>query len=299
VDEWIHTLRNRLNRQFPALGIPGGTFAFRPTYDIDIPWCYQHKDRLIQWGGIGKDLLNGRWARLSERRKVLAGSLADPFDNFDWMDEANLGQPWQPVYFFPLSHRRTLYDKNPSPGKEAYRELIRRHDTLYPVGIHPSFYSTHHPGQVQKEIHELAALLDRPVTLNRFHYVRFRLPEDYRLLLKNRISTDYSMGYGERNGFRASYSRPFRWYDLQKEEETPLTVVPFCCMDATGYSRWGDEQEKALAEIDGYLRTLRTVQGQLCVIWHNNSLGETPHWIGWRRLYGELLQKVKNTAPTL
>lgn len=293
VDEWIRALRGRLNSRFPLEGIPEGYFSFAPTYDIDAPWCYRHKDGLTQLGGLGRDILKGRWGRLSERSRVLSGRLPDPFDNFEWMDGVNLDQPWGPIYFFPLAAARTRYDKNPLPGNEAYRELIRRHDTLYPVGIHPSFYSTTRTGLLQKEVASLAAILDRPVTLNRFHYIRFRLPGDYRLLLDCGITTDYSMGYGEVNGFRASYCRPFRWYDLQREAETALTVVPFCYMEATGYSRWGTDRENALTEIDGYLRSLRAVRGQMSVIWHNNSLNNLPHWIGWRSLYGELLQKVK------
>jgi hypothetical protein len=299
VDEWIHALGERLRRRFSLPGAPGAAFTFCPTYDIDIPWCYLHKGLPANLLGMGRDILTGRWGRLSERRKVLGRQLPDPFDNFDWMDNVNLDQPWAPIYFFPLASGRSAYDKNPSPAKKAYRELIRRHDTLYPVGIHPSFYSTTRPGLVQKETDELASILERPVTLNRFHYIRFRLPEDYRLLLAGGIRADYSMGYGGVNGFRASYSRPFRWYDLQKEVETSLEVVPYCYMEASGYRRWGQRQEEALAEIDQYLRRTRAVGGQMTVIWHNNSLSDIPRWIGWRRLYAALLQKAKTPCPTL
>ena len=316
LDEWFQALGARLQsqgqipgqaetpRQAPrqSSGMPSAQgmapgFTFCPTYDIDIPWCYRHKGRLRTLGGIARDLLKGRWARLSERRKVLTGRLPDPFENYAWMDQANLDQPWQPTYFFPVASRRGPYDKNPSPDKGVYKELIRRHDALYPVGIHPSFLSTTEPGMLQEELQTLASILDRPVNLNRFHYIRFRLPRDYRLLLEYGITMDYSMGYGEVNGFRASYSRPFRWYDLAWEEETTLTVVPYCYMEASANQRWRNRREDVRAEMDYYLRTLRAVNGQMTVIWHNNTLGREPHWTDWRDLYGELLQKVKIAAP--
>lgn len=278
VDEWIVALGR-------ALGLPvaAGARLFA-SYDVDQPWCYKHKSWLTR---------SGRWM---EQWRVLSGRARDPFDNFHWMDSVNAFLPEAPVYFFPLSARRTAYDKNPSPGLPAYQELIRAHSARYPVGIHPSFYSAA-SDWLASEIEVLNRITGLPVTISRFHYIHFRLPSDYRLLLELGIRADYSMGYGERNGFRASYSRPFPWYDLLRETETSLQVIPFCWMEATSYHVSKLSAEAALAELLSYKAALDRVGGRFTPIWHNNSLGLDPRWIGWRKVYYDFLKAFVPTLP--
>jgi hypothetical protein len=211
-----------------------------------------------------------------------------------------------PVYFFPLAARHTRFDKNPSPGNGAYQQLIEEHSRRYPVGIHPSYYTADKPELLGEETALLSRITGLPVTVSRYHYIRFRLPEGYRRLLEAGIRADYSMGYGERNGFRASYSRPFPWYDLEKETETALQVVPFCWMDATAHrdglagqeatvhrdglaGQEATAQGGALSDLAGYVQRLRACGGRLTTIWHNSSLGEVPRWIGWRNVYLDFL----------
>lgn len=283
VDEWIDALGRVL-----GLAVPTGARLFA-TYDIDQPWCYKHKSLVL--------LSSLRSGRLGESWKVLYGRARDPFDNFHWMDSVNGFLPEAPIYFFPLSSKRTAFDKNPPPGLGEFQELIRSHSKRYPVGIHPSFYSRDTDGLLASEIDMLKRITDLPVTINRFHYIRFRLPSDYRLLLSVGIRADYSMGYGERNGFRASYSRPFPWYDLLRENETSLQVVPFCWMEATSYHVLGLSAEGALAELLAYKASLDAVGGRFTPIWHNNSLGVDARWIGWRKVYYDFLKTFVPTLP--
>jgi hypothetical protein len=290
VDEWIHKLG-------ASLGLEGGPFRFSATYDIDQPWCYQNKGLKINLLSAAKALALGRWSRLQEQRAVLTGRKRDPFDNFDWMDQANQALPDAPVYFFPLAASRNAFDKNPPPGNPAYQALIRAHGRRYPLGIHPSFHTTTTPSLLSEEMAVLARITGLPVTISRYHYIRFRLPEGYRLLLANGIRADYSMGYGECNGFRAAYSRPFPWYDLEKETETALQVVPFCWMEATSFHMRHQDRDAALAELEGYGQTLQALGGRLTTIWHNSSLNETPRWIGWRSLYRVFLTHIVPTLP--
>ncbi|TDX01658.1 polysaccharide deacetylase family protein [Dinghuibacter silviterrae] len=317
VDEWIAALAAELHLG----GTPAGAAAsgagavnggvgraatsagpagsgFFATYDIDQPWCYQNKGLTKNCLSAGKALTGGRWTQLREQAEVLSGKRRDPFDNFSWMDRVNEALPETPVYFFPLSAKRTVYDKNPSPGNGAYQELIRAHAGRYPVGVHPSFHASDTPGLLASECAVLNRITGLPVTVSRFHYIRFRLPQGYRLLLEGGIRADYSMGYGERNGFRASYSRPFPWYDLEKETTTALQVVPFCWMEATSFHNSGLSREAALAELQGYKRAVDLVGGRMTVIWHNNSLGEEARWIGWREVYKDFLKPFVPTLPS-
>jgi hypothetical protein len=46
--------------------------------------------------------------------------------------------------------------------------------------------------------------------------------------LDQEIVEDYTMGYPDIPGFRASTSTPFLFYDLDYEIQTPLMIYPFC-----------------------------------------------------------------------
>lgn len=292
IDEWLHRLEKVLGEP-KAANDHSERLRFAPTYDIDLPWCYQHKPLWLNLAYAAVYFLQGRWKRLVELYKVKTGHIPDPFDNFYWLDqvhtamEKSIGSPSRetPVYFFPVASRHNRYDQNPKPSLAAYQELIQRHAAKYPIGIHPSFYSSTQPGLLAAEIGLLSRITGLPITLSRYHYIRFRLPEGYRQLIAGGIRTDYSMGYGEQNGFRASYSRPFLWYDLEKETETSLRVVPFCFMEATSYYQKEQDAQTTLAEMDRYSEMIRLTGGRMTTIWHNSSLSENPRWIGWRKLY--------------
>jgi hypothetical protein len=266
---------------------------FAPTYDIDLPWCYQHKPLWVKLAYAVMYFLQGRWKRLVELYRVNMGQVPDPFDNFYWLDqvhaalETSVGSLSResPVYFFPVAASHNRYDQNPKPSQAAYQELIQRHAAKYPIGIHPSFYSSSQPGLLAAEIGLLSRITGLPITISRYHYIHFRLPQGYRLLIDNGIRADYSMGYGEQNGFRASYSRPFGWYDLEKEMETPLKVVPFCFMEATSYYQKEQDGPATLQEMERYSEAIRKTGGRMTTIWHNSSLNENPRWIGWRKVY--------------
>ena len=82
----------------------------------------------------------------------------------------------------------------------------------------------------------MESIIDRKVVHSRQHYIRFSLPDTYRQLINHGILNEFSMGYGSINGFRASIASPFYWYDLSREEKTPLLVYPFCFMDANAFT---------------------------------------------------------------
>jgi hypothetical protein len=101
------------------------------------------------------------------------------------------------------------------------------------------------------------------------------------------------MGYGTINGFRASVSRPFPWYDLSGERETNLMVHPFCFMDATAYHEHGLSPDDAFSQLESYLNVIRNAGGCLTTIFHNSMLGTDPMYDGWYEIYVRFLHQVE------
>src|SRR5690606_26090271 len=111
----------------------------------------------------------------------------------------------------------------------AMQGLIRR---LKNVGIHPSYFSSSDESLIASEKSLLEKITSTNIASSRQHYLKFELPNTFRALINAGITDEYSMGFGTINGFRASTSHSFLWYDLAEEQTTVLRIHPFCYMDA-------------------------------------------------------------------
>lgn len=279
VNEWFSALRARLkvtcNRPF----------TFLPTYDIDIAWSYRHKGFKRNAGGLIRDLLKGQAGRIRERLAVLRGKRQDPFDCYGWLNKLHEDYGLKPYYFFLLAEKAGKLDKNIAPDNEALKALIADHAIRYPVGIHPSWQSGDTPALLAKEIQRLHEVTGQPVQASRQHYIRFSLPDTFRILTSNGIRFDFSMGYGTINGFRASVCTPYYWYDLSREATTELMLFPFCFMDANSFYEQREDAAAALAEMKRLLAVVKKEKGVCSMIWHNTFLGTDPLYKGWREVY--------------
>lgn len=268
------------------------SFSFVPTYDIDMAWAYLNKGFLRNLGGMLKSIGSGKWQQTEKRVQVLRGMRPDPFDVYEWLDTLHLKYALKPYYFFLLAQQNSEYDKNIRPSNSKMQSLVSYHASGYRIGIHPSWQSRNKIALLKREIETLADISGLPVINNRFHYIAFNLPLDYRKLIGHGIDSDFSMGYGTINGFRASVSIPFPWYDLERETETSLLVHPYCWMDANSYYEQLYTPAQAFAELKSYHDVVKSVKGQLMTISHNNFLSDEPGFAGWKEVYEIFLDQV-------
>jgi len=293
VNIWAKDLIDAIKKKFPTAEYQYkaqySKFRFKPTYDIDIAYSYKYKGLLRNIGGFFR-------SPSLERIKVLLGLQKDPFDSYTWLHEMHQQNKLQPVYFFLLAEKNSLYDKNISPDKSAMWQLIKRHAKKYAVGIHPSWQSGDDPSLLKKEKEYLAEVIEKEVTTSRQHYIRFNLPEGYQRLIDAGITDDHSMAYGSINGFRASVASSFFWYDLQREQQTSLRVHPFCFMEANSYFEQRFSAAQAYEELLHYYKACKEVNGTLITIWHNNFLGTAKVFESWRKMYEEFVGVVSGEA---
>jgi exo-beta-1,3-glucanase (GH17 family) len=100
------------------------------------------------------------------------------------------------------------------------------------------------------------------------------------------------MGYGSINGFRASIATSYYWYDLKNEEKTQLQIHPFCFMDANSYYEQQLPAEAAFEELMQYYDAVKSVNGTMITIWHNNFLGTDRNFTGWKEIYRQFVSAV-------
>lgn len=289
VNSWMAEFEKMIRNKFPELPVNTSGFHFLPTYDIDIAWSYRNKGFVRNTAGIIKEIATGKWDMFSQRIAVLFNKINDPFDCYPWLDALHKAYNLKPVYFFLLAQSNKKFDKNILPDNFKLKQLIREHDQMYPVGIHPSWQSEEKHHLLKAEIDMLKNITGKKVNKSRQHYIRMALPNTYRRLIDSGITEDYSMGYGSINGFRASYCLPFQWYDLQKEIITPLIIYPFCYMDANSIFEQHQSPEAAFIELKKYFQITKDAKGYLITIFHNHLLSHQKEHIGWQRMYERFL----------
>ncbi|HEX7902281.1 MAG TPA: polysaccharide deacetylase family protein [Chitinophagaceae bacterium] len=292
VNIWLGEFRKTLREKYAMFNAQNSVFRFIPTYDIDEAYSYKYKGVLRTAGAIVKAVLKGRWEKLSERKKVIRGLMADPFDSFEWMDQLHEKYKLKSRYFFLVSSKTGKYDRNILPAEPALQQLIKRHAAKYETGIHPSWQSGDDTSLMNKEIKILGNITGKKITSSRQHFIRFTLPQTFRILINAGIQEDFSMGYGSINGFRASVASPFYWYDLEKEETTSLQLYPFCFMEANSFFEQKYSSQQALEEVRYYYKQVKMVNGTMITLWHNTFLGTDKLFTGWREVYEQFINEV-------
>ena len=294
VNVWAMKLRELFSQRWRLEPLSEERFSFLPTYDIDIAWSYKHKGWVRTAGGIVRSILKGKPSEAVERIRVLTGKQEDPFDSFAWLHSLHEKHNLNPYYFFIVAKSTGKYDKNISPHNSAMRKLIRDHSLKYPIGIHPSWQSGDDHTLLTEEIKTLSGITEKQVLCSRQHFIRFNLPDTFRRLLDNGILFDFSMGYGTINGFRASVSSPYYWYDLEKEQQTDLMLFPFCYMEANSFYELKDSPEQAFEEMQKLYQSVKDVHGTFSIIWHNSFLGTDALYTGWREIYEKFIERISS-----
>ncbi len=282
---WMELLKKELLRIFPDCLFRSSSFLFIPTYDIDMAWSYQHKGFFRNGMNFLKEAFSLRFSAFGRRLRVLTGKEKDPFDQFGWLNHLHEKHHLKPYYFFLVAATSSAYDKNSPPANQYMKALIADHVIRYPVGLHPSWQSNKNTSLLKKEKERLAALTGTQINASRQHFLKLTLPRTYRNLLEAGIRFDFSMGFADDNGFRASVATPFYWYDLEKETATGLLIFPFCFMEATSVFYKKDTPAAALADLQQLYNEVKAFNGFFSMIWHNHSFADEGPYKGWKELY--------------
>ena len=292
VNTWLKNFREVLQAKFPDFKFRAPGFLLIPTYDIDEAYSYKHKAWWRTAGAAIKDLLKGRFEKVTLRKRVLSRKTHDPYDAYEWMNELHQQYKLKPRYFFLVPEKNGKYDKNNLPTEKAVQTLIQQHAEAYQIGVHPSWQSGDDLSLIKKEKETIEKIISGKINSSRQHYIRLTLPQTFRYLIDAGITEDFSMGYGSINGFRASVASPFYWYDLEKGESTSLLLYPFCYMEANSFFEQKFSAEQALQVMRYYYKQVKAVDGLLITLWHNTFLGTDERFKGWREVYKQFVEEI-------
>ena len=291
VDIWAYKLLGLLQERFPDFEIKQKEFQFISTIDVDCAYRFKHKGIIRNSGAFLKDLFSFKFKNFWFRFLVLAKFKPDPFDTFEWLLKMKKRHQLDMIFFFLVSEY-TTYDKNISVNNPHFISLIKGIADYVPVGLHPSYFTMRNEAKLKKEKKRLEKIINTPITKSRQHFLRVDLPETYQNLVELEIFEDYSMGYAQQYGFRASTCTPFYFYDMEFEIQTPLKLTPFAVMDVTLKDYLQFSNRKSLATILDLAKEVKKVNGTFVSLMHNETFDKFSRFKNWTLLYEKMIKAI-------
>ena len=282
---WATELQKLIARWYPAVRFHPTAYRAELTIDIDNAWAFKNKGILNFAALFRPDEMSFR----NYRYQVLSGHQPDPYDQYGSIRRVVEKYHLQVSYFFLLG-RRGPFDRNISPRNRALRKLIRRLGEDADIGIHPSYASGENPVLLEEEIKSLAHILQKPVKKSRQHFIRLHMPDTYARLEALGIRDDFSMGYPDQTGYRASVGIPYPFFHLEHNRSSDLLIHPFQVMDVTLRQYLRLKPDEAIDHSRNLINQAKEAGCTFTTLWHNESLSEWLVWEGWSKVFDRIHQ---------
>ncbi len=291
VNEYIEMLWNMLAELGNIQKRKYRRFALYLTHDIDhISLWNNFRDFIKTLGGdiIKRKSLPQAMSNTAHFLKSTFGAAKQPYDTFDYlMTQSEKRRLHSHFFFMTGGGGKDGNHYHPDDPKliRIIKDIKRRGHT---IGFHPGYDSPDDYARWTKEYKKLTALTDSNITEGRQHYLRFRLPDTWRIWDYHDMKFDSTLGYPEREGFRCGVCYDFPVFDIVARKRLNLREMPLIAMDATlvQYRRMppGRAQSKLHKLIDRVYR----YDGTFVLLWHNSSFNLYP-WSRYEKVYENTL----------
>lgn len=270
VNLWLEQLKKILAEKFPDLSFSERVYRFISTVDVDNVYKHKHKGFVRTMAGFISDR---SLPKMKERMRIILGLQPDPFDCYDFLIQAHKERQIKAIFFFLLGDYGPN-DKNHSSSDLRFQALIKHVADYSQVGIHPSFGSYNNLRQLKVETTRLSNITHKFISQSRQHFSMLKFPSTYKDLLQAGLFADYSMGYTNHNGFRASYCFPYQWYSLDIESTSSLTIHPFCISENTLLTDSARSNKSLMQLANPIVNEVKRYRGEMISIFHNNNFDE-------------------------
>jgi hypothetical protein len=289
VDEYALILREWLNILLPDWKPVENEFHVKINHDIDSIRRFPNvRARLM---ATGFDIVRGRdFGSLG--RNILGGSTNETDPHFRAIYNLaqmslDAGLKKDAFYFMAAdsSSKDNGYDVTSAEIRTCIKYLER---TGCEIGFHPGYYTFDDAAKFAIEKTKIKKVLGNTKFGSRQHYLRFKVPETWRILAKEGISYDATLGFFDHVGFRCGTCHRFKPFDTYLDDEMDLEEEPLIVMDMTLVNYMTIKPHEGYEVVRVLAERCRRVKGTFTFLWHNTSFqGE---YIPWMATYLEILK---------
>ena len=291
INLWVKKFQSIIELRYPNLLFPKKDFKYVSTVDIDNAYCFLEKGFSRNVASFLKSIIQLDKETFIKRYNVLIGRHKDPYDTYNYQLNILKKYKLDFIYFILLGNYG-LNDKNVLVTSRKFKLLIKHLSDFAKIGLHPSFNSNSSNHLLKMEQDRLVDITKSELHNSRQHFLQLSLPTTYRNLIDLDIFNDYTMGYAELPGFRASICNPYIFYDLELEKSTSLRIHPFAIMDATFRYYLNYTPLESLESMKNVIDQVKNVNGTLITVWHNETWSDYKEWKGWKLLFRDMVDYI-------
>ena len=141
---------------------------------------------------------------------------------------------------------------------------------------------------------EELAMLPFDTKLNRYHFLKFSVPQVWNTLDEAGIALDGSLGFAEHYGFRNSYGQPFKPYNTETGGTHNFVEVPLNIMDGTLARYMNVPLNQTANRIINFIEANKE-NCILSLLWHNTHFTHYKYG-GYLAEYKKILLYMKETG---
>lgn len=284
VDIWAFKFREILQQRYPDITFKNRVFVTNAIVAVESVFSYYTKGFVRSLAGLFRDLFGLKFRRVFDRVQVWLGIKKDPYDIFETLINILKKEKLEMLFLFQLSDF-SVHDRNINHNRSPLRSIIKYVADYSRVGLLLGHYAIKDIKVLRREKLRLEDIIHSPIqdVLNsRFN---LELPDHYNNLCELEIYNDYSMGYPQSHGFRASTCTPFLFYDINMEITTPLMVHPYAFNSNILEKKPSGEMKSEVAKM---LQEVKSVNGNFKAIFKNQDFSEYSN----KELYFSFLKQI-------
>jgi hypothetical protein len=291
VDEYAMILREWLKVVLPRWEPGRNEFKVHLSHDIDHVRLFPDlNSRLIRFGS---NLFKRRDLRSAINTIFWNQSLgSDPyFQRIYDLAKISLENGLSNDTFFMMSARKSDKDAGYDIASPHLRGCI---DFLlgqgFEIGLHPSYYAYNDLIRMEEEKTQIETVLSRQVRSARQHYLRFKIPETWRIQSQVGLLYDCTLSFADQVGFRCGTCHPFKPFDAVTNTELAIQERPLIVMDRTIVDYLSLPPTEGIDLIHKLALRCRSVEGTFTLLWHNTSIFKKH--LPWIDFYPELIRSL-------
>jgi hypothetical protein len=256
-------------------------FQWVLTHDVDrISWEKNY------WRSLSRDLL--KFGKFRLFWKKIAHIPSNPYDTFsklmDWSEQAGVKSR-----FYFMAAGEEGYDYEDYLNKKVFLKNLKQiQERGHIAGFHPGYSSFMDKNEWGKQYERLSHAMGSYPEEGRQHFLRFRVPETWRIWEEHGMKTDSSLGFAEMPGFRCGVCFPFPVFDVEQRKMLRLREMPLIAMDTTlaVYLKYSPNQ--SLKILQDLRNRIAHFGGNFVILWHNTNL-YADFWPLYRPVYKKLI----------
>ena len=173
-----------------------------------------------------KNLIKLNLWEVVEHFFVILRIKVDPWEIDDYIKKILLASNKEILYFFSFSSESFFKNETPKTN-ENFKKYIKEVSDNFEIGLLPSTNALKNPKTFQLESFNISNLVHKKVVKVLFQGGLKKISQYYKNSISLNNANDFSMGYIDAFGYRASTCSSFFFYDLSNETKTNLLVTPF------------------------------------------------------------------------